>query len=57
MAVRVWLGEWLHASVRRASPCRHDTDYTIRPITFKLHMHVVYDERWNPIDFWVTLCL
>ena len=25
-------------SVRRALPCRHDTDYNFRPITFKLHM-------------------
>ena len=31
--------------------CGHDTDYSFSPITFKLHMQVVHDERRNPIDF------
>ena len=29
----------------------HNTDYSFCPITFKVHMHVVDDERRNPIDF------
>ena len=32
-------------------PCGHDTDYSFRPITFRLHIQVVDDERRNPIDF------
>ena len=32
-------------------PCGHDTDYSFCPITFKLHMHIVDDERRNPINF------
>ena len=32
-------------------PCGHDADYSFCQITFKLHMHVVHDERRNPIDF------
>ena len=32
-------------------PCGHDTDYSFCPITIKLHMQVVDDERRNPIDF------
>ena len=36
-------------SVRRALPCGHDTDYSFCPITFILHMHIVDDERRNPI--------
>ena len=57
-AVRLWLGEWVGAwvrpcvspSVRRALPFGHDTDYSFCPITFKLHMLIVHDERRNPID-------
>ena len=52
--VRVWLDEWVgacvHPSVRRTLPCGNDTDYSFRPITFKLHMFVYYDEGRNPID-------
>ena len=33
------------------NPCGHDTDYSFCPITFKLHMQVVDDERRKPIDF------
>ena len=33
------------------SPCGHDTDYSYSPISFRLHMSVVDDERRNPIDF------
>ena len=47
-----------------ALPCWHDRDFSFCPITFKLHMKVVADERRNPIDFgsWgqrsnLTLCL
>ena len=32
-------------------PCGQDKDYIFFPITFKLHMYVVDDERKNPIDF------
>ena len=32
-------------------PCGHDTDYSFTPITFKLHISVVDDEKRNPIDF------
>ena len=32
--------------------CGHDTDYRFSPITFRLHMQVVDDERRNHIDFW-----
>ena len=32
-------------------PCGHDTDYSFCPITFKLYIKVVDDERRNPIDF------
>ena len=32
-------------------PCGHDTDYSFCPITLKLYMHIVDDERKNPIDF------
>ena len=32
-------------------PCGQDPDYSFWPITFKLHMQVVDDERRNPIDF------
>ena len=32
-------------------PCGHDSDYSFCPITFKLHVLVVDDERRNPIDF------
>ena len=32
-------------------PCGHDTDYRFSPITFRLHMQVVDDERRNHIDF------
>ena len=32
-------------------PCGHDSHYSFCPITFKLHMEVVDDERRNPIDF------
>ena len=46
-----WVSEWVRASVRRALPCGHDTDYSFCPITFKLHMYIVDDERRNPIDF------
>ena len=63
-AFRVWLGGWVHPSVRCALPCGHDTDYSFCPITFKLHMYVVYDKRRKPINFgsWgerstLTLCL
>ena len=31
--------------------CEHNTDYNFSPITFKIHMQVVDDERRNPIDF------
>ena len=31
-------------------PCEYDTDYNLCRITFKLHMHIVDDERSNPID-------
>ena len=37
-------------SVRRPFPCGHNSDYRFCPITFKLHMQVVDDERRNPID-------
>ena len=41
-------------SVRPTSPCGHDTDNRgFCPITFKLHIYVVYDERRNPVDFCV----
>ena len=33
------------------TPCGQDTDNCFCPITFKLHMSVVYDEGRNPIDF------
>ena len=32
-------------------PCGHDTDYRFSPITFRLHMQVLDDERRNHIDF------
>ena len=55
-AVRVWLGEWVSVSVcpsvRRASPCGHNTGFSSYLITFKLHMSVVDDERRNPTDVW-----
>ena len=41
------------ASVRTSvalKPCGHDTDYIFCQITFRLHMHIVHDERRNPID-------
>ena len=41
----------MRASVGRALPCGHDTDYSFCLITFKLHMHIVDDERRNPINF------
>ena len=28
--------------------CGHGTDYSFCPITFKLHMYIVHDERRNP---------
>ena len=31
-------------------PCGHDTDYSFCPITYKLHIKVVDDERRGPID-------
>ena len=42
----------MRPSIRRALSCGHDTDYcnSFCPITFKLHMHIVDDERRNPID-------
>ena len=46
-----WVSEWVRASVCRALPCGHDKDYSFCPITFKLHMLVVDDERRNRIDF------
>ena len=56
--VGCWVREWVcacvracvRASVHRALPCEHDTDYVFCPITFILHMHIVDDERRNPID-------
>ena len=41
----------MRQSVGRASFCLHDTDYSFCLINFKLHMHIVDDERRNPIDF------
>ena len=35
----------------RIRPCGYDTDYRFSPITFRLHMTVVDDERRNHIDF------
>ena len=37
--------------------CGHNTDYSFCPITFKLHMYIVHDERINTIDFglWGTV--
>ena len=32
-------------------PCGQDKDYSFCPITFKLHMLVVDDERKNPLYF------
>ena len=32
-------------------PCEHKTHYSLSPITFKLQMSVVHDERRNSIDF------
>ena len=44
--------ECVHACVCRALPCGHDTDYSFCPDHFQtLHMHIVDDERRNPIDF------
>ena len=34
--------------------CGQASDYRFCPITFKLHMYVVDDERRNPIEFLVT---
>ena len=46
-----WVSQLMRESVRRALPFGHDTDYSFSPITFKLHMGVVDDEKRNPIDF------
>ena len=37
-------------------PCGHEKDYSFSPITFKLYMQVVDEEKRNPIDFrsWVN---
>ena len=40
----------MRACVCHTLPCGHDSDYSFCPITFKLHMWVVDDERKNPID-------
>ena len=32
-------------------PCGHNADYSFSPITFKLNMQVVDDERKNPVNF------
>ena len=54
-AVRGWLGEWVSGFVGwwvcQALPCGQDSNYSFCPITFKLHIKVVDDERRNPIDF------
>ena len=51
-------------SILYIKPCGHDTDYSFCPLTFKLNMQVVDDERKNTIDLglWgprstVTLCI
>ena len=46
-----WVHEWVSQSVRCALSCGHDTDYSFCPITYKLHLHIVEDERRNTIDF------
>ena len=40
----------MRACVCHILPCGHDRNYSFCPITFKLHMWVVDDERRNPID-------
>ena len=45
------MGAWVRMCVRHALPCGHDSDYSVCPITFKLHMQVVDDERRNPTDY------
>ena len=45
------MGASVRPSVRRVLPCGHYTNYSFCPITFKLYMHIVDDERRNPIDF------
>ena len=47
-----WVREWVGACVVRLTlRCGHDSDYSVCPITFKLHMHIHHGERRNPIDF------
>ena len=48
--VHVWLGEWVRPSVRLASPCGHDTDYSFCTITFKLHMYCLW---WEEEPYWL----
>ena len=50
-SVSEWVRECVRACVRRALPCGYYTVYSFCPITFKLHMHIVDNERRNPIDF------
>ena len=38
-------------SILCIKPCGHDAYYSFYLITFKLHMHIVDEERRNPIDF------
>ena len=46
-----FLVTWLKVKVNFGTLCikpsGHDTDYSFCPITFKLHMHIIYDERRN----------
>ena len=47
--------QWEVARVHQILPCGHNIDYSFCPITFKLHMPVVDDERRNRIDFALIL--
>ena len=40
---------WHHAYVYMT--LEHETHYSLNPVTFKLQMSVVHDERRNSIDF------
>ena len=46
-----WVSGRVRVSVCCMLPCGHNTDYSFCPITFKLQMQVVDDERRNSIDF------
>ena len=52
-----WVSEWASECAGGGGGGGHNTDYSFSPMTFKLHMQIVDDEKKNPfnIQTWMII--